>query len=54
MIVTKRGRPRKLTDEQYRQILAWKRLSVLCKEIGVSKKTAESIRTGYKYKQVAQ
>jgi hypothetical protein len=52
MNVTKRGRPRRLTDEQYRQILAWKRLSVLCQEIGVSKKAAERIRT--KFRQVFQ
>jgi len=53
MIVTKRGRPRKITDEAYRRIVEWKRLSVLCNELGVSKRYAERIRTGYKYKQVS-
>jgi hypothetical protein len=52
MSVTKRKRPTRLTDDQCRQILAWKRLSVLCKEIGVPKKAAERIRS--KHRQVFQ
>jgi transposase len=53
VIVTKRGRPREITDEQYRQIVEWKRLKDLAAELGVPKKTAERIRAGYQYKQVS-
>lgn len=52
MIVTKRGRPRKISDEAYRRIVEWKRLTDLCKELGVPKRAAERIRT--KYRQVFQ
>lgn len=52
MIVTKRGRQRKISDEAYRRIVEWKRFTDLCKELDVPKKTAERIRT--KYRQVFQ
>lgn len=52
MIITKRSRPRSVSDEAYRRIVEWKRLSDLCRELGVPKKTAERIRT--KYRQVFQ
>jgi hypothetical protein len=48
---TKRSR-RKISDEAYRRIVEWKRLSELCRDLGVPKKTAERIRT--KYRQVFQ
>ncbi len=53
MIVTKRGRPRQITDEQYRRIREWKPLKQLAKEIGVPLPTAEKIRSGYQYRQVS-
>lgn len=53
MIVTKRGRPRNISDEAYRRILEWKRLSDLAAELGVPRKTVERIRTRYKYRQVS-
>lgn len=52
MNATKRGRPRRIPDEAYRRIIEWRRLSELCKELGVSRKHAERIRT--KYRQVFQ
>lgn len=52
MNIAKRGRPSKLTDEQYHRIVEWKRLSELCRDLGVPKKTAERIRT--KHRQVFQ
>jgi hypothetical protein len=53
MIVTKRGRPRKVTDEQYRRIREWKPLKELARDLGVPLHTAEAIRCGYRYKQVS-
>jgi hypothetical protein len=52
MIVTKPGRQRRISDEACRRIVEWKRLSELCKELDVPRKTAERIRT--KYRQVFQ
>lgn len=52
MSVTKRGRQRRISDEAYRRIIEWKRLSDLCKELDVPTKTAERIRT--KHRQVFQ
>lgn len=52
MIVTKRRRHRRVSDEACRRIIEWKRLTDLCKELGVPKKAAERIRT--KYRQVFQ
>lgn len=53
MIVTKRGRPRKITDEQYNRIREWKPLIRLAREFGVSESTARAIRRGYRYRQVS-
>lgn len=44
------GRKRKLTDEQVRQIVEWKRLSTLAREFGVGLKFAQQLRGGYRYK----
>lgn len=53
MIITKRGRPRRATDEQCRIVRAWKPLKKLSHELGLSRRTVEMIRSGYKYKQVS-
>jgi hypothetical protein len=49
---TKRRLHRNVSDEACRRIIEWKRLSELCRDLGVPKKTAERIRT--KYRQVFQ
>lgn len=48
----KRGRPRKIPEEAYRQIIEWKNLTDLCRELGVHRRTADWIRT--KYRQVSR
>lgn len=53
MIVTKRGRPRKVTDEQYRAIKEWKSLAQLAREFKIPERTVRMIRDGYSYKQVS-
>jgi hypothetical protein len=53
VIATKRGRPRQVTDEQYRKIAEWKRLKDLAKDIGVPLRTAYMIRDGYTFKKVS-
>lgn len=53
MIVTKRGRPTKITDEAYRQVVEWQSLKALTRKLGLSRKVANAIRRG-KYKQVSK
>lgn len=53
MIVTKRGRPLSVTDEQVRRIREWKSLKKLAQELGVPLRTVERIRSGYRYRVVS-
>lgn len=53
MIVTKRGRPIPITDEQVRRIREWKRLKQLADEMGLPMKTVHRIRSGYRYRKVS-
>lgn len=45
------GRPRKLTDDQVRQIREWKPLKQLREEMGICRQWMEHIRAGYQHKQ---
>lgn len=53
MIITKRGRPRRVTDAQYRAIREWRPLNQLAREFKLSASTIRGIREGYRYKQVS-
>lgn len=44
------GTPRKLTDEQVATLIAWRPLSHVARECGVTIRTAHRVRRGYKHK----
>ncbi len=43
-----RGRPRTITDDQLRQILAYRPFAKLCREVGVSRSYAYQLREKHK------
>jgi transposase len=50
------GRPRRITDEQWRAVMSWsaeradKTLTALCRELGLSTTMAWLLRNGYQFK----